>query len=346
MIDASDTSKTSKRCVVILGAGASAPPPFNVPLANALLDEMLGKSNDQTFKNTLMGFRQNFKHSTEGDPNLEEILTIIKIREFAKEIPETIRKRVNLDFDIDETFEKNLYVSLMKSVYEDKITSDFVNAERHPWHGIFEYCDRFDAATWCNFNWDALLDSSFYYWSDRSRSMRMHRNIRKVFNKGEEKHYLLKLHGGVSLWWNESNPNEMEFEAAGEQLKTRWEKFENGDESAGKPAILEPSGFKYQSGKIYDVLKPQWDDFMYELQQASAVIIIGYSLPNMDPEVENCLKMTHADAKVIVFDLNDDVYRKYENIFDKRSVSRGKGYGEIYASKMRDQLSEWLDPAS
>jgi len=345
-----------KRCVVILGAGASKP--FDVPLASELLPEMLKKSSDQTFKGALRKFRDDFKlpsgdfkHLSEEYPNLEEILTIIKIREFAKEIPKSIRKRVKLDFDIDETFEKNLYVSLMKSVYENKRTKDFDNHENHPWHGFFEYCDKFAATTWCTFNWDALLDSSFYHWSDfwgdQIRSMKMHTNIRGSFNSGpEETHYLLKLHGGVNFWWNESNPDKMEYEAAGKQLKQRWEKFEKSDESAGKPAILEPSGFKYQSGEIYNVLKPQWDDFSHELQNASAVIIIGYSLPNLDPEVKNRLEATNANAKVIVFDPDDNVYQDYENIFGGRSISRGDGYGRIRVSEMKDQLLNWFDPGS
>lgn len=350
MIDKSPTSKTNKRCVVILGAGASAP--FDVPLASDLLPEMI-KESSQPFSGRLGELRQKFKHPSGGDPNLEEILTIISIREYAKAIPKSIRERINLDFDIDETFKMNLYVSLMKSVYKDKKTEDINNHENHPWHGIFEYCDKFAATTWCSFNWDALLDSSFYYWSkfwgDQIRSMKMHPNIRGSFNSGpEETHYLLKLHGGVNLWWNESNPDEMKFEAAGEQLSSRWAKFGNGDKSVGKPAILEPSGFKYQSGEIYDVLKPQWDDFRHELQNASAVIIIGYSLPDLDPEVAECLKMTNGDAKVIVFDLQDGVYQKYADLFRERnvSVSRGEGYGRIDISQMQKNLLEWLDPAS
>lgn len=328
-----------KRCVVILGAGASRP--FGVPLASELLDKMLHSSGDRIFREKIKELKNRFN-----DPpaNLEEVLTIIRIREFAGEIPKPIRGRVNLNFDIPDNFEKNLYVSLKELVYRDKRTKDYKSAGSHPWHGIFRYCDRFATTTWGNFNWDSLLTSSFYHWSNKKRSMRMHRNIQGVPSRQEENHYLLKLHGGINLWWHESN---LKFELPG-KLEKRWTDFRNDDPSSGIPAILEPSGFKYQDSEIYNLLKPQWDDFKCELKKASAIIIIGYSLPDLDPEAKKCLEAATSNVeKVIVFDPCDSVYRKYKNIFGERKVShKKKDYGNISDRDMENNLLNWYDPAS
>jgi len=48
-----------------------------------------------------------------------------------------------------------------------------------------------------------------------------------------------------------------------------------------RPVILEPSFYKYQDAS-YKQLAPQWEKFFDHLVGANCILVIGYSLPEMD----------------------------------------------------------------
>jgi len=324
-----------KRCVVILGAGASKP--FGVPLASELLPKMLANSSDQTFKNALAKLRQKFNRPAEGDPDLEEILTIIKILEFAKDIPELTRKRINLDLDIDEDFEKNLYLSLKKLIYDDVGTRGFEFL-----HGFFRYCeDNFSSTTWCSFNWDCILEASFYDFGESTISPHSSIKAPDGFNFSD-KHSLLKLHGGVNLWRHKGE-SKLLYLVPGKHLSDYWKNFKQSKDY-GFPAILEPSGFKYQSRFFDKNLEPQWNQFKCELKMADAIIIIGYSLPDLDPMAKEYLESVNECAKVIVFDIDDAKHEKYKKIFGEDRVAYNDTYGNSSKATIIGILTNWYNP--
>ncbi len=72
--------------------------------------------------------------------------------------------------------------------------------------------------------------------------------------------------------------------------------YERGYDQEGRPVILEPSFYKYDTAE-YRQLKPQWIKFTEELLQAECIIIVGYSLPEMD---------TNARSSILTaFQIND-----------------------------------------
>lgn len=96
-------------------------------------------------------------------------------------------------------FRKSLLCLIQKSIFEGKSSSG-----QHL-NDLINICDRvFNHTTWASFNWDCIVESSFYY-RIPFMSGRMRRNPSLVieidnWRSRTSKHTLLKLHGGIN-WW-------------------------------------------------------------------------------------------------------------------------------------------------
>lgn len=300
------------RAVFILGAGASAP--FGVPTLRYLFQdaharEFLRKSPqfNQTLHDTFWGPRGLNLDTSDLGLTLEEILTITRDYEHhtfnAPDLPIQ---------DVSD-FRKQLYSLSKKAVFDGKSS-----VGRHL-NGLIAYSkDKFEHTTWGSFNWDCLFEASYYYsggptWEYRSNptiAVNL-RNWRTTYSST----LFLKLHGGVNWWYEDGELVYLPFGPGGD-LDGHWARYEQGT-VRGHPVLLEPSFYKYDD-PVYNLLKPQWDRFVQELLQADVIVVIGYSLPEADPEARRALTIAfqgNQNAKFIVFDSAEWVCDRYKRIF-------------------------------
>ena len=161
---------------------------------------------------------------------------------------------------------------------------------------------------WASFNWDCMFEASFWYaFSEIGLSSQ------KMWRYGSNpslgvkladwknpnpKHTLLKLHGSISWWMEDGKLTYLPFGAHG-KLSAKWRKYERDDEMEDYPVILEPSAYKYR-GRVYDLLACQWDILLRGLCEADYIVIVGYSLPDLDSQ---------ARSKILTaFQINDTAH--------------------------------------
>lgn len=413
-----------KRCVVILGAGASVPPPFHVPVHDQLLDLLhpnpcivdlakensylenanlhLNRTETKNFRCSIENLLEQLTRLLRKTPNLEAILTVVRVLESidiskiktASSVLEPINfphfgEIIKLIAPFPESFfhenmakreksiekfKKDLYIFLKKVVYDNKQTVFSKDGARkpNPWSAFFEYCDEFDQVTWCSFNWDCLLENSYYrIHCDGKETMKLPDSI--VLPEGFEEqlisknhkfsdtHKLLKLHGGVNLW-KPPSPDQMTHKIThlipgpgknsssdwNGYLENRWKNYEGNGESNGYPVILEPSAFKYGDPN-FEQLVGQWKEFECELNKANVIIIIGYSMPDFDEKAKSALVSAaenNREAAIIVFDPNRQVYCKYKKVFCKgQTVKKAENpYGSDDKEAIKSELTELYDP--
>ncbi len=282
------------RVVVILGAGASAD--FGVPTLANLFKDSYARSYLQSKPSLLRNLNKVFWaprgytiDTSEHSVNIEQMLTILKDITKDDNVPNDAKPR-NVN-----TFRKGLLCLIQKAIFEGK------SSRGEHLNDLINICDRvFDHTTWASFNWDCIFESSFYYRIPYG-SGRMRRNPSLAieidnWRSGTSKHTLLKLHGGINWWLINDRITYLPWTGHGD-LREKWREYERGNDQEGRPVILEPSFYKYDEAE-YRQLKPQWDMFGEELLQAECIVIIGYSLPEMD---------TNARAKILTaFQINDD----------------------------------------
>lgn len=331
MLDCSANSQTRKeqRCVVILGAGASAP--YGIPMASELLsraDEMREEYPD--FVRKIKKLAECF----EGEKNLEDILTEVNNAFQIFSAITELNDQDLLDTNLNK-FRYMLYLLVNNSVDLETVPSD------GPMNRIFDFCADFKHTSWCTFNWDRVLETAFF--SHRKAHHKGTLNLRKDENITIENYWenvsdcnlLLKLHGSIYWWYRQKSLHQLKYVGWGSTDGTHaneWEKFEdvvkqpNLSVSIGVPAILEPSAHKYQ-GEIHKKLQPQWDRFEEELQNADTVLVIGYSYPENDSKmpvspIKNALEKVNENAKVVIIDPDGTgmVRARYEEVFKNKNL--------------------------
>ncbi len=280
------------KAVVILGAGASAD--FNVPtLANLFKD-----SHARRYLQDTPGLLRNLERvfwsprghdidTSEHSVNIEQMLTILKDITRDEDVSDDAKPR-NV-----ATFRRRLLCLIQKAIFEGK------SSRGGHLNELINICEQaFEHTTWASFNWDCIFESSFYY-RIPYMSGRMRRNPSLAievdnWRSGSRKHTLLKLHGGINWWLINERITYLPWTGHGD-LREKWREYERGDTEGGRPVILEPSFYKYDEAE-YRQLAPQWSKFGQELLRAECIIIVGYSLPEMD---------TNARAKLLTaFQIN------------------------------------------
>ena len=117
------------------------------------------------------------------------------------------------------------------------------------------------------------------------------------------------------------------------ELADKWKALEEG-KTEDRPIILEPSAYKYDDPLYSELLEPQWKHFFERLCEADCVLVLGYSLPDNDPQAR-CKILTafqvNQSCRWAVVDPSADVRRKYERLLgSKRLVTFDKslaGFG-------------------
>lgn len=301
------------RSVIILGAGASAP--FGVPTLCHLFQDKHSRLyllKNPSFKEILNKVFWNPRgldiDSSHLGLTLEEILTVI--RDYEKH---TFNAAPNISITNVANFRKHLYALSKHAVFDGKSSTGM---HLNPLLTFTK--TKFEHTTWGSFNWDCLFEASFYYHSSNNPMCRGNPTVAVSLHNWRYKHnssLFLKLHGGINWWFENDVLNYLPYGPGGE-LDAHWTSYER-NKVEGHPVLLEPSFYKYDD-PVYNLLKPQWDRFVKELLLANVIIIIGYSLPEADPESRRALTIAfqgNPSAKFIVFDNNEWVRKRYERLY-------------------------------
>jgi hypothetical protein len=125
----------------------------------------------------------------------------------------------------------------------------------------------------------------------------------------------LKLHGSLNWWLMKDKATYLKWASYGE-LTDKWNELEAG-KTEDRPIILEPSAYKYDDPLYKEVLVPQWEEFFKQLREADCVLVLGYSLPDNDPQAR-CKILTafqvNQKCRWAVADPSVEVRAKYERL--------------------------------
>jgi hypothetical protein len=239
--------------------------------------------------------------------NVEEMLTCI--REWDQE-----RQRFpDLKDPEYSRFRRNLFVLIQRAVFVAKSSK-----AAHLNEVIRTFDSTFKHVTWASFNWDCLLEASFWY--TKISSPRVTFDLRDWYGHSS-RHLFLKLHGGVN-WWNiDGHPTYLRFTGDG-PLVTQWDSYEARTCGNDEPIILEPSFYKYE-GPMYKLLRPQWDELLFSLLVADCVLVLGYSLPDGDSQARSTLLTAFQNSEQsrwAVVDPSPAALDRYKRFFGERRV--------------------------
>lgn len=266
------------RAVVILGAGSSAD--FGVPTLAGMFNDKYARKYLQRKPELEKMLNQMFWQprghnlaSSDQCVNIEQMLTIIRDWQKENAVPPELKPK-NI-----QAFRRSLYVLIQQAVFEDKTTR---GKHLNP---LIDICGKtFKHTTWASFNWDCIFESSFWYSQENygpgSRSNPSLAIEIANWRGGTSKHTYLKLHGGINWWLIDDCVTYLQWTGHGE-LQIKWSEYDKNPTLKDRPVILEPSFYKYDAIE-YKQLAPQWQKFTQELLAAECVVIIGYSLPEMD----------------------------------------------------------------
>ncbi len=308
------------KAVVILGAGASAD--FGIPTLGGIF-------KDASVLRYLQFDRSLLKHledvfwkprgydlKTAGESlTVEEMLTIL--RDWEREPDATVKPTAN---ELTN-FKKSLYIVIQRAVYDGKSSmAKCLNPLLRYMHS------HTTLTTWASFNWDCIFEAS--YWYENSQPLnnsfqRVGTNPKlaiplKDWHSQSGRDELLKLHGSIGWWMINNELTYLRFSAGG-PLEKKWREYSDGREGGDYPVLLEPSAYKYRD-EVYKILEPQWSVFLSRMINADVVLIIGYSLPDLDFQARSKILtafQANLSSKWIVIDPSKNVLDKYRRLLGR-----------------------------
>jgi NAD-dependent SIR2 family protein deacetylase len=303
--------------VVILGAGSSAD--FGVPTLRSIFKNAEAAAylrRDTTLQTWLQRVfwepRGYSAANSDRSLTIEEMLTII--RDWQGEDKDAADLK-----DVDD-IRRRLYVLIYHAVYFNKSSS------KAHLNGLIDTLRlSFKQITWASFNWDCIFESSYWYNSGTPQPgtrSNPHLVIRLAgwHDPGFARNTYLKLHGSVNWWLVNGTPTYLRWASYGD-LAEKWKQLER-EETADRPIILEPSAYKYED-PIYQSLKPQWEEFSKRLGEADCVLVLGYSLPDNDPQ-SRCKILTsfqvNQGCRWAVVDPGTEARAKYERLLGSQRL--------------------------
>lgn len=305
------------RAVVILGAGSSAD--FGVPTLARMFKDPHARAFLQA-KPRLLNMlnsvfwrpRGHILNTSEKSINIEQMLTTLKDCEKEDALsPEQKPQDIS-------GFRKGLLCLIQKGVFEGKSSNgQHLNA-------LIRTCSKtFEHTTWASFNWDCIFEASFWY--RQPVGVRVNPSLAipvADWRQGTSKHTFLKLHGGINWWLVNDCVTYVRWTRGGE-LTQKWREYERETVTQDRPVILEPSFYKYDETE-YKQLAPQWHRFIEDLLQAQCVIVVGYSMPEMDVRARAKILtgfQVNQDCKWLVIDPTESVCDLYGRLLGNKRLT-------------------------
>ncbi len=307
------------RAVIILGAGSSAD--FGVPtLANLFKDahaRLYLKQNPKLSALIQTLFWEPRGHTLETSDlsiSIEQMLTLVKDLEKVSKLP------VNVTIQDIVLLRRKLHVLIQRAVFEGKTSRP---AHLNPL--IYMAKKTFDHTLWASFNWDCIFESSYWYsqtwWGPGTRSNPSLVIPMDNWRQGSSQNTLVKLHGGINWWLVGNKVTYLEWTGNG-NLAAKWDAYDKGTATEDRPVILEPSFYKYEDTS-YRQLAPQWDRFREELAVADCILIVGYSLPEMDINARSSILTSfqaNQNGKWLIIDPSPRVCELYGRLLGRRKA--------------------------
>jgi hypothetical protein len=310
------------KAVVILGAGSSAD--FGIPTLAGIFKDASVLRYLQRNQALLTQLQQVFwtprgySLRTAGESlTVEEMLTILT--DWERE-PKAGNKPTHNELS---AFKKNLYILIQQAVYEGKSSqAGFLNP-------LIRYMRmNTTLTTWASFNWDCIFEASYWYQNSApAGDFRAGTNPKLAiwiegWHSTNRRDELLKLHGSIGWWMEHDKLTYLPFSANGPLVK-KWRKYSENPEGDDYPVILEPSAYKY-GDKCYNILEPQWARFVDRLLDADYVLVVGYSLPDLDfqarSKIITCFQ-SNERAKWLIVDPSAEVLLKYNRLLGRSRVT-------------------------
>lgn len=305
------------RILIILGAGSSAD--FGVPTLRSIFKNpeaqaYLGKDKElhKWLQKVFWEPRGHSLATSERSVTIEEMLTIMRDWQGeAKEAPNS---------DEFHEMRRRLFVLIYQAVYQNK------SSDKGHLNGLIDALGRnFSTVTWASFNWDCIFEAS--YWYNSGPPMMYSRHNPGIVIKlegwrgGSSRHEYLKLHGSVNWWLVKGKTTYLKWASHGE-LTEKWREYSE-QKTEDEPIILEPSAYKYDHMLFKEILQPQWQHFFERLCQADCVLILGYSLPENDPQAR-CKILTafqvNTGCRWAIVDPTNETRQKYERLLGSKKL--------------------------
>jgi len=246
---------------------------------------------------------------------IEQMLTIVKDLEREPRVPTSAHP-------VDATsLRRGLHVLIQKAVFEGKTS--------RPGHlnRLLAICRTFfEHTTWASFNWDCIFESSYWYsqayGGQGSRSNPALAIPIQGWHGGSIRHTFMKLHGGIN-WWDIGGRITYLRWSGGGDLQRKWDEYDTNPAMVDRPVILEPSFYKYQDS-AYRQLGVQWEQLFDRFLEADYVIIIGYSLPEMDINARSTILtafQSNPTCKWLIVDPSEQVCNLYNQLLGSQRVT-------------------------
>lgn len=329
-------SNDTKKIVFFFGAGASAVD--NAPLASQLLGEALklGRQNRriniERLKNVETFLKKVYCYDPANPtyPTFEEVLSPVDI---------AIQRNEGFSKDFDLYDLKKLKIDLIYCICEVLREKLRRRAVYHPQfvNNLFNDNMRENCYAFLSSNYDVLLDQALrnslkrnIYYIDYGfkfiNEEYANNNAKSLYIKVP----LLKLHG--SLNWK-YYPYGISKEKQGEGIEITdgkasfnyyaFEPYSNSPDSlyAARPLIIPPTYIKNYDNKS---LEKVWERASKELENASKIFFIGYSMPDSDFHIKHLMlrSLSRANQKPKIFvvgrkgnNIHSQPYENYKRIF-------------------------------
>ena len=231
--------------------------------------------------------------------------------------------------ELTETRNALIYVILKTLDYyiDNQRISDY-------WGFIRNIFDRYNDYSFITFNYDLILERAFEM-SSRKYDYCLDINYKPDLFVAK----LLKLHGSANwiMCENCKKIKELKYKALNDLYNRKCPNCENFE----SPLLIPPT---WNKRIVSEGLKNVWFNAFNELNEATYIVIIGYSLPDTDLYFRHFLTLALKDnlklRKIIILDKNIQIEKKYMDFFDKDYYLSNVECRELYFSCHPIQLGD------
>jgi hypothetical protein len=211
-----------------------------------------------------------------------------------------------------------------------------------------------------SFNWDTLIDDALYEletcwnYSDGYGGIKPAKILKNNFDlpadidrkEGASKHLVLKPHGSINWYADQSNLRASEVEMYISVSHTRRGFWQRGVSIQRQPPqIMKPLNGRYLTsliippGRKREQFQNLWEIVTARMEEADEINIIGFSLNNFDGHIEKKFRniKLKSDVLIKVIDPDESLVDKYKRLFAVKNVQKPFGSFRDYCEWIKKQ---------